>query len=297
MPTLLSNSAASDNSLVLPVAGGRYSVRWQTGVGAALALPLAFELFLFLRPAHLALQPASAERLLFWLEDHRIQQTVALFPVFASNAPQQSITPYQAPFGGIQIADSVSGEVLHSFLIAVLAELQSQRLPLVRLRLYPAAYAPAAVSKLAQALTSLGFQISQAEENHHLPLREEYEAGLHPSERRRLRKCQQAGMQFEQEPPLLLPLAYEFLAQCRQEKGQALSLPLERLQELFQQFPRDFFLFSVRDAKGNWAALTVAIRINEQVLYNFYPASPLAYNAYSPVVLLNAGLHAFGRAK
>jgi hypothetical protein len=32
------------------------------------------------------------------------------------------------------------------------------------------------------------------------------------------------------------------------------------------------------------------------VLYNFYPASPLAYNSFSPVVLLNEGLHAFGRA-
>ena len=32
------------------------------------------------------------------------------------------------------------------------------------------------------------------------------------------------------------------------------------------------------------------------MLYNFYPASPLRLNALSPVVVLNEGLHAFGRA-
>ncbi|WP_156126319.1 hypothetical protein [Hymenobacter sp. DG25B] len=296
MPTALPAPAVSDDFLMLPLAGGRYTVRWQAGSGAAPGLPLAFDPLLFLRPAHLALQPAPSERLLFWLEDQRSQQTVALFPVFGNEKSEHSISPYQAPFGGIQLAESVGAEVLQAFLAVVLGELQTRKMPLLRLKCYPGAYAPAAVPLLAQALTSLGFRAVEAEVNHHLLLAEAFEARLHPSEQRRLRKCQRAGMQFEQEPPLLLPLAYEFLARCRQEKGQALSLPLERLQELFKQFPRDFFLFSVRDAEGNWAALTVAIRLNEQVLYNFYPASPLAYNAFSPVVLLNAGLHAFGRA-
>lgn len=296
MPTTLRETAASDDFLVLPVAGGRYTVRWQLGTRATPGLPLAFDPFLFLRSAHLALQPAKAERLIFWLEDQRSQQTVALFPVFEADASGYSISPYQAPFGGIQLADSVSAEVLQAFLVGVLGELQTRKIPLTRLKCYPGAYAPTVVPLLAQALTSLGFRAVEAEVNHHLPLRESFEGRLHPSEQRRLRKCQRAGMQFEQEPPLLLPLAYDFLVRCREEKGQALSLPLERLQELFRQFPREFFLFSVRDAQGNWAALTVAIRINEQVLYNFYPASPLAYNAFSPVVLLNAGLHAFGCA-
>jgi hypothetical protein len=119
---------------------------------------------------------------------------------------------------------------------------------------------------------------------------------LHPSERRRLHKCRRHGLHFEQEPPFLLPAAYEFIQACRQERGQALSLPLERVQELFRAFPREHFLFSVRQPNGEWAALTVAIRVSEGALYNFYPASPLRLNALSPVVMLNEGLHAFARA-
>ncbi|UOQ51328.1 hypothetical protein [Hymenobacter cellulosivorans] len=166
----------------------------------------------------------------------------------------------------------------------------------MRLRSHPFVYDPAGSALLTHTLQQLGYRVALAEINHHLPLNEDFRARLHPSEQRRLRKCKQQGFVFEQETPLYLPLAYEFLSRCRQEKGQALSLSLERLQELFRLFPQDHFLFSVRTPGGDWAALTIAIRVNSRVLYNFYPASPLAYNTFSPVVLLNEGLHAFGRA-
>jgi hypothetical protein len=100
----------------------------------------------------------------------------------------------------------------------------------------------------------------------------------------------------EQEPPLILPWAYEFIARCRQERGQALSLSLERVQELFRVFPRQHLLFSVRKPGGEWAALTIAIQVSEKVLYNFYPASPLADNPLSPMVMLNESLHTYARA-
>jgi hypothetical protein len=142
----------------------------------------------------------------------------------------------------------------------------------------------------------MGYRVTLAELNNHLPLNQDFEARLHPSERRRLAKCQRHGFHFEQEPLFFLPKAYDFLRRCREEKGQHLSLSEERLTELFRLFPNNHFLFSVRDGAGEWAALTVAIQVNERVLYSFYPASPLSYNAFSPVVLLNQGLHAFGRA-
>jgi hypothetical protein len=191
---------------------------------------------------------------------------------------------------------SLSAEVVASFLAAVESQLTQVGVQHLHVRSYPLGYDEAGSALLTQALTQQGFRITQTELNNHLPLHEEFTARLHPSEKRRLRKCERHGFQFEQEPPLLLPLAYEFLSRCRQEKGQQLSLPLERLQELFKLFPQHYFLFSVRNAAGEWVALTVAIRVNSEVLYNFYPASPLAYNAFSPVVLLNAGLHAFGKA-
>ncbi|QJX48379.1 hypothetical protein HMJ29_16205 [Hymenobacter taeanensis] len=291
-----SAATSAPNLLLLPLEEGRYAVRFLRGVEATPTRPLAYDPFLYLTPAHLALQQAPGERLHFYLEDQRANQTVGQFHAFLDAAGREAHSPWQAPFGSAQLMPGIPADVVAGFLTVVDTQLAQQGVQRLQVRSYPLDYDEAGSALLTQALTQLGFRITQTELNNHLPLQDEFVARLHPSERRRLRKCERHGFQFEQEPPLLLPLAYEFLSRCRQEKGQQLSLPLERLQELFRLFPQHYFLFSVRNAAGEWVALTVAIRVNSEVLYNFYPASPLAYNAFSPVVLLNAGLHAFGKA-
>lgn len=287
-------SVAAAAPLTAPVAlaagGGRYRWGW-LGEAAAPPLPLAAELYLYQQPAQV--RAAAGLVGVALLEDLHAGQTVACWPVFRQPDGTLGSTT-AAPFGGPQLlGPALPAAVLEEWLRAVHQELGGQRW---RLRLPPFAYEPATSGPLVAALQRLGYQVELAEIDTYLPLDEAYEARLHPSERRRLHKCQRHGFRVEQEPPLLLPLAYEFLRRCREEKGQALSLTEAQLTALFRAFPRDYLLFSVRDAAGDWAALTVAVLAGRGVLYNFYPASPLRYNAFSPVVLLNAGLHAFGQA-
>jgi hypothetical protein len=196
----------------------------------------------------------------------------------------------------VQLAAGVSTAQVHQLLEAAETTLRLRGVRSLALRSYPFAYDPAGAATLAETLRQRHYPVTLAEQNYHLDPHRPYEASLHSSERRRLHKCRRHGLHFEQEPPFLLPAAYAFIQGCRQERGQELSLPLERVQELFRRFPREHFLFSVRQPDGAWAALTVAIRVHERVLYNFYPASPLRCNALSPVVMLNEGLHAFAKA-
>ncbi|MBF9237630.1 hypothetical protein I2I05_09510 [Hymenobacter sp. BT683] len=263
---------------------------------AAPRLPLAFDSFLYLRPEHQALQPAAGPGLSVYLEDQRAGRTVAQFHLALDVIRGLAQSPAQAPFGAVQLAAGVTTSDLHGLFETVEGALLHRGIREVALRSYPFAYDPGGAAVLAETLRQRGYRVVLAEQNYHLNPARAYEAGLHPSERRRLHKCRRNGLHFEQEPPFLLPAAYAFIQACRQERGQALSLPLERVQELFRRFPREHFLFSVRQPNGDWAALTIAIRVNEQVLYNFYPASPLRCNALSPVVLLNEGLHAFAKA-
>ncbi|GAB2478841.1 hypothetical protein GCM10011375_18100 [Hymenobacter qilianensis] len=281
--------------LAFSTAEAQYVVR--CGQGIEPALPLAFASFLYMQPAHLGLQRSAGRYLAFYLEDHARAQTVAQLHIFiGADTSALAYSPYQAPFGGIQMAPSVTAAALKSFMLAVHATLAEAGVQKLRIRAYPFAYDPAGSALMTQVLSQLGYKVTLAELNNHLPLEQDFETRLHPSERRRLAKCRRHGFHFEQEPLFFLPKAYEFLRRCREEKGQHLSLSEERLTELFRVFPNNYFLFSVRDPIGEWAAITVAIQVNERVLYNFYPASPLTYNAFSPVVLLNEGLHAFGRA-
>ena len=257
---------------------------------------LAYEPLLYLRPEHQALQPGAAAVLGFYLEDPVADRTLAQLHVFPDAATGVARSPAQAPFGAVQLAPGLGSGPLHYLLDAVEERLAHAGLRRFALRGYPFAYAPAEAAVLAETLRQRGYRVVLAEQNYHLDPARDYEPHLHPSERRRLHKCRRHGLHFEQEPPFLLPAAYDFLLACRQERGQALSLPLARLLELFRRFPREHFLFSVRQPDGGWAALTIAIQVSARVLYNFYPASPLRCNALSPVVLLNEGLHAFARA-
>ena len=263
---------------------------------AAPRLPLAFESLLYLRPEHQALQAPAGPVLSFYLEDPAAGRTVAQLHVALDEAADLARSPAQAPFGAAQLAVGLGPAALHQLFDEAESQLARRGMRRLALRSYPFAYAPAGAAALAETLRQRGYRVALAEQNYHLDPARSYEAHLHPSERRRLHKCRRHGLHFEQEPPFLLPAAYEFIRACRQERGQALSLPLARVQELFRRFPREHFLFSVRQPDGGWAALTVAIRVSREVLYNFYPASPLRCNALSPVVLLNEGLHAFARA-
>jgi len=259
--------------------------------------PLAFAPWLYLEPAHQALQTHGQPTLSFFLEDEGSKRAMAqLFVVLDGGGVGRASSPGQAPFGAVQLASGVPEAALHLLLETVEITLRAHGQQRLHLRGYPFCYDPAGATQLAEALRQRRYAVALAEENYYLDPSRDYETHLHPSERRRLRRCRQLGLVPEQEPPLILPWAYDFIAACRQERDQALSLPLERIQELFRTFPRQHMLFSVRKPGGEWAALTIAIQVSDRVLYNFYPASPLADNHLSPTVLLNESLHAYARA-
>jgi hypothetical protein len=264
---------------------------------AAPRLPLAFEPFLFLTPAHQALQQHGCPVLAFFLEDERAGATVAqLYVVLDFAGPGLARSPGQASFGGVQLAPGLPTRAVHTLLAAAEAALRQHHQTQLEMRGYAACYDPAGAATLAEALEESGYRVVLREENYHLATTRAYEAHLHHSERRRLQRCRRAGLVVEQEPPFLVPAAYDFIAACRQERGQSLSLPLARVQALVKEFPRQHLLLSLREPGGEWAAVLIAIQVNSQVLYDFYPASPLRLNKLSPAVQLLGGLHAFAQA-
>ncbi|TVT39077.1 hypothetical protein FNT36_15550 [Hymenobacter setariae] len=260
-------------------------------------LPLAFEPFLFLTPAHQALQEHGCPVLAFFLEDEALGYTVAQFYVAIDfEGPGLARSPGQASFGGVQLAQGLPASAVQMLLDAAEAALRQHGQTRLEIRSYATCYDPTGAATLAEALSAKGYLVTLREENYYLDLGRDYAAHLTYNERHCLRKCVRAGFVLEQEPPYLLPLAYEFMAACRQERGQKLSLPLERVQALFRAFPRQHLLLSVREPTGDWAAVLIAIRTSEHAFYDFYLASPLRLNKLSPAVQLLGGLHAFAQA-
>jgi hypothetical protein len=246
-------------------------------------LPLAFAPWLCLRPEYQSLLP-GAGGLSFYLEDAGGQRSIAQLHLPADAA------------GLLQLAPAVTVSQLQFFFAGIEGELRRRGQSVLALQGQPFIYDAASAATLAETLRQRRYRVVLAEQNYHLDLSRPYEPHLHPAALRRLYASRHHGLHVEQEPPYLLPLAYEFVLACARERGLPVPFTLEQVQELFRRFPRETFLFSVRQPDGQWAALTLLLRVSDDILYSFDPISPLRLAPLSPAVLLYEGLHAFGQA-
>ncbi|MBK0402020.1 GNAT family N-acetyltransferase [Adhaeribacter sp. BT258] len=250
----------------------------------------AFDPFLFLRQAHLQTQ-AEDEQLIFQLLDQKTNKIAAHLPFFL-DGKGLAYSPGKAPFGSVQFKKRLPEEVLAEFLLHAKRYLLEQKnCRNIQIKSYPFAYATHESAVLTDIFLKQGFRVSHSEINHHIAITEApFETKLHPSARRRLHKCVKNGFAFQEEEVKILPEVWNFIRDCRLERNYEPPMPLKKLAALFQDFPQDFRLFSVRH-QNELAAATIAVRINGQTLYNFYPANPLRFNAFSPVVFLTEGLY------
>ncbi|RNI29592.1 GNAT family N-acetyltransferase [Rufibacter immobilis] len=268
-----------------------YELRCLTTPAERQALPpFSFDVFLFLQPAHVALQ-AGPDWQMFVLVNRRTGLVDGVAHFFQEE--RNVFSPWRAPFGGVQLNLTVPEEAVHHFLQNLHQQLRHKGLREVKWLQCPDAYAPQTNQLLRATLPAFGYTTRYDQRNHHVPVSAvPFAAQAHPSIKRRLMKCQQAGFTFQQETLAELPEAYAFLKQCREEKQKPLSLSLPQLTRYFELFPERYFLFTVR-REGELAAVGVAVLVSNHILNHLYPASPRRFNAYSPSVLLNAGLYQF----
>ena len=254
---------------------------------------LAFEPTLFNSAEYLAhvSQPGNYS---FYLVRKSTGKVHGLFHV--QRQDQQAFSPFRAPFGSMEISPDLTLKLTEDFARTILDFLKTNGVSEVTMKHYPFCYGQSQSALVVNSWLYLDLQISLSQVNHHLPVSEiSFEELLHQSERRRLQKCRKHGFTFQREEASFLPEAYDFIAACRQEKKKPLSLSEPQLQALFELFPDRYLIFSVKKGQ-ELAAVTVAVKVRSDILLTVYPASPYAFNNFSPAVMLNEGLYGFCQA-
>ncbi len=272
-------------SQILAVSG-KYEIRLKLPItGRSL---LSFEPYLYNTTRHLATQrvihPFTVE-----LWDTEMRQIAALF--HADHGREAAVSLPNAPFGGLEFAEGIPGEALTQLLVAVEAFCRKQNLTRLTIKLAPGGYDEKGFLFLQKVYEDQGFRVVSSLANHHIPVDEiSFVQKIHPSEGKRLRKCQRAGFVAEQWQNPDPERVFSFLSESRKRQGYALSLDLEQLQILLTELPDEIKVFVVKDGPAI-ASLTVAIRVSRRILYNFCPADNLDYRVFSPTVLLNCALY------
>jgi predicted N-acyltransferase len=239
----------------------------------------AFEPSLFNLPLHRQLQSATGWESFYLVDDVKKAVLAAIhFYVQQSSA----MSPCRATFGGLEGVDSLSEEEKTQLLTFSSNELAKSGIQTLAVKQAPEF---GRMQNQEDFFLKAGFQIKLSEVDAFIEVDGEYETKIQPRKAKKLRSLRKKDYQAEQLSLHHLTDVYSFILKAREQKGYTLSMSLEQIQELANQFPDRVLLFGVR-RKEEMIAAAICLKVKTNWLYDFYHDHDAAHGAESPVVLL-----------
>jgi hypothetical protein len=246
-----------------------------------------FEVALFNKYQHLYLQSEEGWYT-FYAANEKYKSIACCMHVHVSERDARS--PLRSSFGGIECSDEVPPVILFRFLEFIEEKLKEKGVANLIIKNPPQYYNPKRAALTETLLFNLGYSVIDAELGTVVEVKEEFGKHADLWERRKLRQAREAGFFFRAVPNEMLNDVYFFILACRKQKGYSLSMNLADLRETASRFPDQHILSAVYQEEKMIAA-SIAIRVHQDVLYNFYSDHDKQYDVYSPIVLLMEGLH------
>ena len=246
-----------------------------------------FESFLFNTIAHRKTQSKTG-----WKEFHLINKSKRkiLASVSFHVDGQVARSPLKAPFGSYEFSETISQRKLSKFIKAVDHSLKEAGVKKVEIINHPKIYNtqhPIVIFSLIHQ----GYSPFQCDVNTHikvdkLPLVRKMNKG----KRKQFRHCMKVGLRFKKLPNSKRNDLYDFIARCRAERNQSLSLTKKELNKIIIALPKNFILVGVYNEKELIAG-SVCVLINKKILYTFYSAHLKKYDSLSPLTFLLSNLY------
>ncbi len=244
---------------------------------------------MFHHPRHLSLQ-SPEDWCTFFINDS-VNEIHGLVHYHVTGREAKS--PYRSPFGSFLFSDKITDDVLRTFVQFTEQKLRGKGVFAIQLKSQPEVYSTERNKLLYGALLKTGYSVVSEETSAVIFVSEKpFEAGLHLSKKQRLRKSHNNNLMFRQESQDKFSEIYRFIEKCRDSKGYELSMTQTALAKLMEVFPDQVVLSGVND-QDKIIAAGISIRVNENVLYNFYYDHAPEYDHLSPVVLLHEGLYGY----
>ena len=129
------------------------------------------------------------------------------------------------------------------------------------------------------------FQLQSREFNQHIPVVGDFEARLHPMERRKLKKLHSGKLCFQEEigSTDTLTECHEFIAECREEQGLTINITKRKFLNLCFRFNGSYQAFTARMGE-DLASVVITCQPGPGYQYYYLPATDARYKKYSPMV-------------
>lgn len=142
----------------------------------------------------------------------------------------------------------------------------------------------------AEWMLDQGYLAKFTEITHFLPISDSFKNRLHTMQKRHLSRKPDFELLLETADSL--NEIHDFISKCRKQQNLEINISLEKLQQLFQELPEKYDLFTARQANQIISAV-VCVRATSHIAYYFLPATDNNSKAQSPMVHLLAFIHEF----
>lgn len=247
-----------------------------------------FKASIFHDSRHLKLQAENGWRS-FYVLNQKHQTIEGVVHVHAKD--QVAVSPLKATFGSFALNSALPAEVIFRFIGFVENILRASGVLKVTYTNSPIAYQSEQQQLLHVLLSNAGYQIQTAEAGAVIPISDELlETKMDEWEVRKLKQAREAEFVFTSATVNPVDEIFQFILNCRKEKGYTLSMTQVMMERTVEAFPNQFIFFEVMKGYER-AAASIAIRVSDDILYNFYSAHHSRYDAWSPVVMLMDGMY------
>ncbi|XOV93300.1 MAG: GNAT family N-acetyltransferase [Bacteroidota bacterium] len=190
----------------------------------------------------------------------------------------------QGPFGSIMNTQPTDFESFKSFQSEINRELKQKNIKKLIIR-QPPTYYPSFID--SRWLKAVGYNRIISDVNQSLEV--DQHPVLHKMELRKLNTAVKEGLLFSHDSISDLEEIHSFIASCREDVGLTVNITLDKLTRLFETFPSDYSLYSVRKEREILAACIVSRPI-PNIYYYYLPATHPNHKSKSPMVLLIVSL-------
>ncbi len=244
--------------------------------------------FLFNDTSHLLLQSKTGWHV-FDFRESGTEKVYARISFHIKSGLAQS--PLRAPFGSVEVYKRLNEIQLKEFLEKVQGQLVKLGLKEIAIRNYPELYDEHLSQQVNGVMRNLQFTPQETISSIIQVNEKAFDKKIKVSERQKLKKAIEL-FQIEQIDSSDLKKIYSFIASCRKERNQSLSMSLVELQKTISVFPDRFYFFKI-SRKDEIAAAAIVIQVSKKILYTFYYAHAKKHNRISPVVFLISGIYDF----
>lgn len=219
-------------------------------------------------------------------------QPIATVPFNFKNHAAYSLL--KSPFGGINAVDEITSKELQYLIDHLINLFRERQLETIKITSFPHIYNAKMYDLSQDIFLNAGFKMSSQDIGQYLIIDKAFSGALNSSEKRYLNNAKKNEYVFRQLKVDQLESVYELIKSSRENKGYPVTMSFSALKETVSQFPKEYLIFGLYHNTSLIAA-SVCIRVNSQILYNFYLGDNLNYRKNSPAVPLIGEIYNYAR--